>query len=55
MAKQRIRLCFTFVGNLTVNTGFWQFYWFFGFIFVKIPQKLFKKLQDNLWHAKVNV
>ena len=42
-------------GNSTVNTGFWQFCWFSGFIFVKIPPKFFKKLQNDLWHAKVNV
>ena len=55
MVKQRLRLCFTIIGNSTVNTCFWQFCWFFGFIFVKIPPKFFKNLQDDLWHAKVNV
>ena len=55
MVKQRLRLCFTIVGNSTVNTGFWQFCRFLGFIFVKIPPKFFKKLQNGLWHSKVNV
>ena len=55
MEKQRQSLCFTFEGNSTVNTGFWQFCWFFGFIFVKIPPKFTKKLQNDLWHAKINV
>ena len=45
MVKPRLRLCFTIVGNSTVNTGFWQFCRFFGFIFVKIPPKFIKKLQ----------
>ena len=36
MVKQRRSLCFTFVGNSTVNTGFWQFCCFFVYIFVKI-------------------
>ena len=42
-------------GNSTVNTGFWQFCWFLGDIFVKITPKFFKKLQNDLWHAKVIV
>ena len=54
MVKQALP-CFTFVSNSTVNTGFWQFCWFFGFIIVKIPPKFFKKLQNDLWHAKLNV
>ena len=55
MVKQRRSFCFTIVGNSTVNTGFWQFCWLFGYIFAKIPPKFFKKLQNDLWHAKVNV
>ena len=54
-SKQRRSLCFTFVGNSTVNTGFWQFCWFFGFIFAKIRPKFIKNSQNDLWHAKVNV
>ena len=53
--KQRLRLCFTFDGKSTVNTCFWEFCWFFGDIFVKIQPKFIKNLQNDLWHAKVNM
>ena len=55
MVKQRRSLCFSFVGNSTINTSFWPFFWFFGCIFVKIQTNFVKNLKNDPRHAKVIV
>ena len=42
MAKQMLRLCFTFVGNSTENTGFWEFCKFYVIFPLKSDQNLSK-------------
>ena len=38
MVKQRLRLCFTFVGNSTVNTGLGNFAGFLGLFSLKFKE-----------------